>query len=88
MNELEQGTASLTDGEFARLERMVMERRGRAAAHVIVAPIGTAQPSKPRSRCSEISFDVHVCMKGNTEGRMDPESGQLEPSSAGTGQLE
>ena len=39
-NELEQGTASLTDEEFARLERIIMERRGRAAAHVVVAPVG------------------------------------------------
>ena len=42
VNELEQGTASLTDEEFARLERMIKERRGRAAAHVVVALIGTA----------------------------------------------
>ena len=42
INELEQGTASLTDEEFTRLERMIMERRGRAAAHVVVAPIDTA----------------------------------------------
>ena len=30
----------------------------------------------------------NVCMEENTEGRMDPESGQLELSSTGTGQLE
>ena len=42
LNEHEQGTASLTDEEFTRLERMIMERRGRAAAHMVVAPIGTA----------------------------------------------
>ena len=85
LNELEQGTASLTNEELARLERMIMERRGRAAAHVVVASVGTAQPSKPRSRCSEISFDVHGCMEGNTEGRMDPVSRQLKPPSVGTG---
>ena len=64
---------------------MIMERRGRAAAHVVIAPIGLAQLSNPRWRCSEISFDVHVCMEGSTKGRMDPEPGELEPSSAGRG---
>ena len=88
LNELEQGPASLTDEEFARLERMIMERRGCAAAHVVVAPFGAAQPSNPRSRCSEISFDGHVFTEENTDGRMDLEPGALEPSSTGTGQLE
>ena len=59
LNELEQGIASLTDEEFARVERLIVERRGRAAAHVVVAPIDTAQSCNPRS-CSEISFDVAV----------------------------
>ena len=59
INELEQGTASLTDEAFAMLERMVRERRGRAAAHEVVAPTGTAQPCNPHSS-SEISFDVRV----------------------------
>ena len=31
-----QGIVSLTDEEFARLERIIMERRGRAAAHVLL----------------------------------------------------
>ena len=44
INELEQGTASLTDEEFARLERVIRERRGRAAAYVVVTPTDTAQP--------------------------------------------
>ena len=88
LNELEQGTSSLTDEEFTRLERMIMERRGHAAAHVVVPPIDTAQPCNPRPRCSEILFDVHVCTEENTEGGMDPEPGELEQSSAGTGQLE
>ena len=52
--------------------------------HASVAPIGTAQPSKPRPRCSEISFDVRVCMEESTERKMDPEPGELESSSAGT----
>ena len=63
---------------------MLRERRGRAAAHVILAPIDTVQPCNFRSS-SEVSFDVRVCMEGNNEGRMDPERGQLESSSAGTG---
>ena len=67
---------------------MIMKRRDRVAANVVVAPTGTAQPSNPRSRCSEISSDVHVFVEENTEGRMDPEPEELEPSSAGTGQLE
>ena len=86
--ELEQGTASLTGEEFTMLGRMIMETRGRAAAHVVVAPIDTAQPCNPQSSCSEIPFDVHVYMEANTQDRMDPEPGQLESSSAGTGQLE
>ena len=76
--------ASLMDEEFARLERMIREKRGRAAAHVVVAPIDTAQPCNPRSS-SEISFDVRVYMEENNDGRMDQEQGQLESPSAGTG---
>ena len=81
LNEIE----GCTDEELERFERICTERRGRTAAHAIVAPIDTAQPSNPRSRCSEISCAVHDCMKGNTESRMDPKPGELEPSSAGTG---
>ena len=84
LNELEQGTASLTDEELARLDCMIRERRGRAAVHFVVAPIDIAQPCNPRSS-SEILFDVRVYMEGNNEGRMDPERGQLESPSAGTG---
>ena len=62
-----------------------MERRGRAAVHVIVAPIDIAQPSNPQSRYSETLCDVRVCIGETTEGRMDPEPGELKPSSAGTG---
>ena len=72
-----------TNEELARIERIIMERRGRAAAPAIVAPIGTAlaQPSNPRSRCSGISFDVRVCMEENIEGKMDPDLGELKSSS-------
>ena len=45
LNELEERTSSFTDKGFARFER-IMERRGRTAAHVIPAPIGTA-PAQP-----------------------------------------
>ena len=55
INELGRGTASFTDVEFAMLKRIV-ERRGRDAAHVTVAPIDTAQPCSPRSRSSKIPF--------------------------------
>ena len=61
INELEQGPTTLTDEKFARLEGMIRERRGRAAAHVVVAQIDTAQPCNPRSS-SKISFDLHVYM--------------------------
>ena len=73
------------DKEFARLKRMIVERRGRDAAHATVAPIDTAQPCSPRWRSSELSFDARVCMERNDEGKMDPERGQLESPSAGTG---
>ena len=85
INKLGQGTASLTDEEFAMHKRMIVERRGLDAAHVTVAPIDTARPCSPRSRSSEISFDVRVCMERNDECRVDPEPGELEQSSAGTG---
>ena len=67
INELDKGTASFTDEEFAMLKRMIVERRGRDTAHyVIVAPVDTAQQyCSPRSRSSEISFDVRVCMERN-----------------------
>ena len=84
-NELKQGTASLTDKEFTRLECIIIERRGRAVAHVVVASIDTAQPSNPRSRCSQISFDLHVCMEDHNEGGMYLKPGELEPSSTGMG---
>ena len=88
IKEIGQGTVSFTDEEFAILKRMVEERRGRDAVHGTVAPIDTALPCSPRSCSSEISFDVRVCMEINDEGRMDPERGQPEQSSAGTDQLE
>ena len=58
------------------LKSMIVERRGRDAAHVTVAPIDISP---------EISFDAHVYMEKNDGGRMDPERDYLEPPSAGTG---
>ena len=84
IEEIAQGTVSFTDAEFAMLKRFV-ERRGRDAAHVAVASIDAALPYSIRSRSSEISSDVCVCMERTGEGRMDPERDQLEPPSAGTG---
>ena len=83
INEVGQGAVSFTDEEFARLKRFV-ERRGRHAAYVTVAPIDTALPCSPLSRSSEISFVVCVCMERNDERRMDPEPDQIESSSADT----
>ena len=85
INELDRRTASFTDVEFVMLKQIV-ERRGRDA-HATVAPVDTAQTWSPRSRSSGISFDVRVCMEKNDEGRMDPEPGKLEQSSAGADQL-
>ena len=42
INEIDQRTASLMDEEFAMLKRMIVERRGRDAAHVTVAPVDIA----------------------------------------------
>ena len=66
------------------LKRFV-ERRGRDAAHVTVAPVDTVQHCSPRSPSPETSFNVCACMKRNEEGRMDPEPDQLESPSTGTG---
>ena len=84
ISELCRGIMSFTDEEFYMLKRFV-ERRGRDAAHVTVASTDTALPCSPRSRNSEISFDVCVCMEKNDKGRMDPEREQLESPSAGKG---
>ena len=88
LNGLEQQAASFTDEQFARLKR-IMDRRGRAAPHGIVVPIGTTlvQPSNPRLRCSVISFNtsISVCTDERTEDKMEPELGELESSPAGTG---
>ena len=73
------------DEQIARLKRVIMERRGRAAAPAVTAPICTAteQSTTPRSRCSGI-FNVSVCMEEIIEGKMELELEELESSPAGT----
>ena len=81
INDIEQGKVS--DEEFAVLKRLV-EKQGREAAQVTVTPVDTVQHCSPYPLDPEPSPDV--CVKlGSNEGRMDPERGELKPSSAGTG---
>ena len=63
-----------------------VERRSREAAQaqVTVTPVSTVQYCSPSPQTLEPSPDVCVKLKNN-EGRMDPEQGELEPPSAGTG---
>ena len=84
INELDRGTVSFTDEEFARLKRNV-GRRGRDAAHVPVVPVDIVQYCSTRSRRPKLSFDARVYMEKNNEGRINPERDQLESPSAGTG---
>ena len=81
---IEQGKVSAE--EFAMI-KLIVERRGRDAAHAIVAPVDTAQYRSPRSPTPETSFDACVCvdMEKKDEGTMDPERDQLKPPSASTG---
>ena len=72
INEIGQGTESFTDQKFAMLKRYV-ERRGRDAAHVTVAPIDTAQYCSPRSPSPETSFSARAYREESEEGKMDPE---------------
>ena len=81
VNALEQG--KVRDEGFAVLKRLV-EKRGREAAQVTVTPVDTVQHCSPCPLDFEPSPDV--CGKlENNEGEMDPERGELESSSAGTG---
>ena len=83
IDELKRESVSLSDEEFAMVQRFV-ESRGCDAAQATVAPVDTAQYCSPRSPSSEISSDVCVCMEKKEGGRMDPEPGEPEPPSAGT----
>ena len=72
IDELKQGTVSLSNKEFATIKRFV-ERRGRDTAHATVGPADTAQYRSPRSPALEIPSDVRACMDENEEGMVDPE---------------
>ena len=83
VNALEQGKVG--DEEFAVLKRLV-EKRSREAAQVqvTVTPVDTVQHCSPCTKTPEPSPDVCIKLENN-EGKMDPERGELESSSAGTG---
>ena len=83
VNALEQGKVS--DEEFDVLKRLVEKRSREAAqAQVTVTPVDTVQYCSPSPQTPESS--PHVCVKlEDNEGKMDPERGELESSSAGTG---
>ena len=73
----------VSDEEFAVLRRLV-EKQGREATQVTVIPVDTVQYCSPSPQTPEPSPDV--CFKlENNERRIDPERGELEPPSAGTG---
>ena len=81
INAIEQGKVS--DEELAILKRLV-EKRGREAAQVTVTTVDTVQYCSPSPQTPEPSLDVCFNLE-NSEGRMDPERGELESPSAGTG---
>ena len=76
INAIEQGKVS--DEEFAIPKRLV------EAVQMTVTPVDTIQYCSPSPQTPEPSPDVCVNLENN-EGRMDPERGELEPPSAGTG---
>ena len=73
------------DEEPTVVKRYVEKRSREAAqAHVTVTPVDTVQYCSPSPQTPEPS--PKACYKlENNEGRMDPERGELEPPSAGTG---
>ena len=75
----------LPDEELAIIKRY-MEKRSREAAQaqVTITPVDTVQHCSPCPLDPEPSPDVCVKLENN-QGRMDPERGELEPPSAGTG---
>ena len=75
----------LPDEELAVIKRYVEKRSREAAqAKVTVTPVDTVQYFSPNPQTPEPSPDVCVKLENN-EGRIDPERGELEPPSAGTG---
>ena len=76
----------LANFEFARIKEYVEKRSRDEAAQVQVTAtqVDTVQHSSPCPLDPEPSSSVYVKLE-NTVGRMDPERGELEPPSAGTG---
>ena len=75
----------LPDEELAVIKRYVEKRSREAAqAQVIVTPVDTVQHCSPCTLNPEMPPDICVKLENN-EGRMDPERGELESPSAGTG---
>ena len=74
----------MSDEKFTVLKRLVEKRNREAAqAQVTVTPVDTVQYCSPSPQIPEPSPDVCVKLENN-EGRMDPERGEFESSSAGT----
>ena len=75
----------IPDEELAVIKRYVEKQSREAAqAQVTVTPVDIVQYCSPSPQTSEPSPDVCVKLENN-KGRMDPEQGELEPPSAGTG---
>ena len=81
INEIEEGKVG--DEEFAKLKWLV-EKQGRKAAQVTVTPVDTVQYCSISPQTPEPSSSVCAKLEDN-EGKMDPERGELESPSAGTG---
>ena len=88
-----QKTVEFVDGLRGKLpdEELVVikwyvEKRSREAAQaqVTVTPVDTVQYCSPSPQTHEPLSDVCVKLENN-EGGIDPERGELEPPSAGTG---
>ena len=75
----------LPDGELAVIKRYVEKQSCEAAqALLTVTPVDTVQYCSSSPQTPEPSPDVCINLE-NDKGRMDPERGELEPPSAGTG---
>ena len=81
INAIEQGEVS--DEKFAILKRFV-EKQGREEVQMTVTPVDTVQYCSLSPQTPEPSPDECIKLENN-EWRMDPERGELEPPSAGTG---
>ena len=74
---------SMPNEEFVRIKRLV-EKRGHEAAQVTVTPVDTIQDCSPCPPNPDMPSDVCIQLKSNKD-KMDPERGELESPSAGTG---